>query len=197
MDVNVMEAALLPHRFTSDEYHAMARFGILDPEARVELLDGQIVDKMTIGNRHMSTVERLIRLLFKNFDSLAHVRPQGSVHLSIHSEPEPDVSLLRVRLDDYAHGPALPEDVLALVEVADSSLSLDRGKKLLIYGQSRVADYWIVNLVDDCIEVYRHPHDLGYAQQAKFARGDSVGFLAFPAPDFAVDDILPPPKPAA
>lgn len=187
-----MEAAVRRHRFTTDEYHAMAQHGILAADARVELVDGQIVEKMTLGNRHMAVVARLTRLLIKQFDGVAHVRVQGSIHLSMFSEPEPDVLLLRRRLDDYAHSAALAEDIHALIEVSDTSLEFDRGKKLLVYAQQRVADYWIVNLIDDRIEIYREPHDLGYGSTETFARGDTAAFLAFPGERLSVNDILPP-----
>jgi Putative restriction endonuclease len=95
--------------------------------------------------------------------SVVHLRLQGPVHLSLRTEPEPDLLLLRRRLDDYALGPALGEDVLALVEVSDSSLTFDRGKKLNLCAQHRVPDYWILNLIDDCAEIHREPYDLGYA----------------------------------
>jgi Uma2 family endonuclease len=196
IDPNAMEATLRPHRFTSDEYHAMAQYGILSPDARVELLDGQILEKMTIGNLHMAAVARLTRLLVRRFDDRAHVRVQGSILLSMFSEPEPDVLLLRKKPDDYAHDTARTEDIHAMIEVADSSLGLDQGKKLLIYAQQRVTEYWIVNLVDDRIEVYTEPHDLGYASAATFTRGESVTFLAFPDEPLPVEDILPPPKSA-
>jgi Uma2 family endonuclease len=195
MDLNVMGSPQ-PRRFTSDEYHAMAHHGIIPPGARLELLDGLIVERVSIGDRHMSTVDRFTRLVIERLGMSAHARVQGSVHLSMRTEPQPDLLLLRRRLDDYAHGPALTEDILALVEVADSSLAFDRGEKLRLYAQHRVPEYWIVNLIDDCIEIHREPHDLGYASHETFAPNQLVAFAEFCDANFAVADILPPPKPS-
>ena len=97
-----MSVSVLRHRFTVDDYHRMAESGVLPRDARVELLDGEIVDMTPIGSRHCACVDRLTRALVGRLGSRAIVRVQGSVRLSRHSEPQPDLAVLRERADFYA-----------------------------------------------------------------------------------------------
>lgn len=177
-------------KFTADEYHAMAEAGILGPGERVELIEGEIVEMAPIGPRHSGRHVRLNKLLVIRFGDSALVQPHGSVRLSNLTEPEPDVILLYPKDDFYESGIAKPPDVIGLIELSDSSLSFDRGRKAQIYARARVPEYWIVNLVDDRLEIHREPNDLGYAQVTVPARDERVAFEALPEIDFAVEDFL-------
>ncbi len=143
-------------RLSVDQYHEMIRTGILTSEDPVELLDGCLVRKMPKSplHRYMTEVmrERLADMLPPGY----YTDSQEPVTLPT-SEPEPDVSLIRGFRADYAKRHPYPADILLLVEVADSSLAVDRGSKKRLYALAGIVEYWIVNLVDKQIEVYRQP----------------------------------------
>jgi Uma2 family endonuclease len=173
------------HRFTVTDYHRMAETGVLRPDARVELLDGRIIDMSPIGPLHGGVVKRLNR----HFHHLSRgrwlVSTQDPVRLDEFSEPEPDVMLLKPAPDDYTSRHPRPEDVFLLIEVSDTTLELDREEKLPAYGRAGIPEVWIVNLNDGTIEVFREPHFAGYTTKAVFRGGDQVSPAAFP--DAAVD----------
>ena len=179
-----MEAILPTRPFTIEEYHAMGVAGILKPDERIELLDGEILTMPPIGAPHTGIVNRLTHVLSARFGARAVVQVQGPVQLSADSEPEPDVALLRPRDDYYAARHATPADVFALIEVADASLEYDRGRKLGAYARRGIAEYWIVDVRARKVTVYREPHGLGYGDERVVAAGGTVAFVAFP------DDVL-------
>ncbi len=182
--------AIAPHRWTIDEYYRMAETGILKPDARVELIEGVIVDMSPIGDRHLATVARLDDLCHQRFGQSVIVFTQSPVRLGHRLEPEPDVLVVRRRPDYYASGKPGPADVLLIIEVADSSLDYDRQVKAAMYAQAGILDYWIVNLVDDQVEVHREPTPEGYKTVEIARRGDTIQLVAFPAVTIAVTDIL-------
>jgi len=163
----------------------MAETGVLRPDARVELLDGEIIDMSPIGPFHAGVVCRLTRLFTLVSENRWLVRPQGPLRLNDHSEPEPDVMLLKPSPDDYIDGHPQAEDVFLLVEVSDSSLAIDVEKKLPFYGREGVPEVWIANLEEGVVEIYREPHFDGYGLKTVLGHGDQARPLAFP--DVAVD----------
>jgi Uma2 family endonuclease len=179
-----------PHRFTRAEYHQMAKHGILKPDARVELIDGEIVEMSPIGRRHNSKVDRLTRIFVPGLGDAAIVRVQGSVVLDGYGEPEPDLVLLRSRDDFYVDVDATAEDALLIVEVADGSEGYDRLTKAPLYARYRIPELWIADLNRDRIGIYRDPTPTGYATVQIARRGDTISPLAFPDLQIAVDAIL-------
>ena len=179
-----MQAPTL-HRFSVADYYRMAESGVLAPNARVELLDGEIIDMSPIGPFHSGVVSRLDR----HFNRLAKNRwlvwPQNPVHLDDFSEQEPDLALVTPTPDDYTSRHPRPEDVLLLIEVADASLGHDRTRKLPIYGRMGIPEYWIVNLPEECVEVYREPHFTGFGSAVILRAGDKASPRNFP--DAAID----------
>jgi hypothetical protein len=173
------------HRFSVQAYYRMAETGVLHPDARVELLDGEIIDMSPIGPPHGGVVNRLLRLFARISSARVLVTVQNPVHLDDYSEPQPDLMLLKPAPDDYSTRHPGPEDVLLLIEVAASSLAYDRGTKLPAYGRAGISEVWIVNLEDETIEVYREPNLAGYASTTLLRPGDKARPLAFP--DAAVD----------
>ena len=145
------------HRITVDEYYRMAEVGLLAPEARVELIDGVIIDKAPIGSRHAGTVTRFDRLLLRAVGDQAIVRVQQPVRLSRSSEPQPDVSLLRPRPEDYTRAHPRPEDALLVVEVSDTTLRYDREVKVPLYARHGIPELWIVDLVGGQMHFFRSP----------------------------------------
>jgi Uma2 family endonuclease len=173
------------HRFSVKEYYRMAETGVLRPDARVELLAGRIIDKSPIGPFHGGVTKRLIRFFTALAKSRWVVAAQDPVHLDDHSEPQPDLMLLKPAADDYTTRQPGPADVFLLIEVADSSLNLDREEKLPAYGHAGISEVWILNLPAKTIEVYREPHFTGYGVNKTLHSGDKASPLAFP--DVAVE----------
>ena len=163
----------------------MAELGFLAPEARVELIEGQIHDMSPIGPNHGAVVKQLNEIFSEQRKKRWIVSVQDSVRLDNQSEPQPDLVLLK-RAPDYYRS-RLPEadDVLLLIEVADSSLDFDRRKKLPVYARAGIPEVWIVDLQESAIEVYHEPHFTGYERKAVYRPGDKVSPAAFP--DVKVD----------
>jgi Uma2 family endonuclease len=134
------------HRFTVADYYRMGEAGVISPEARVELIEGEIIDMAPIGSPHSGTVMFLTRAFHLNIGATATISVQGPLRLSDLSEPQPDLMLLQPRPDHYRHSHPGPADVLLLVEVAESSLAFDRDVKLPLYAAAGIPEVWIVDL---------------------------------------------------
>jgi Uma2 family endonuclease len=174
-----MASAML-HRFSVKEYYRMAETGVLPPDARVELVDGRIIDMSPIGPLHGGVVKRLTRVFTSFPQGRWLLAVQDPVRLEDHSEPQPDLMLLKPAADDYTNRHPVPEDVFLLIEVSDSTLETDREDKLPIYGRAGIPEVWIVNLADGTLEVYREPHYAGYANTQILREGDSIAPAHFP-----------------
>ena len=183
------------HRFTTEDYHRIAEAGVLGEDDRVELIDGEILDRGPIGRRHAACVDRLTERLVGDLAGRAIVRVQNPVLLGEHSEPQPDLALLRRRADYYAAGHPAPADILLVVEVADTSVEFDRQVKAPLYARSGLPELWIVDVDRDHVTVHRDPTSEGYATVRVLRRGDTISPLAFPDLTIAVDDILGSPSP--
>jgi Uma2 family endonuclease len=145
-----------------DEYHSMGVAGILKPEERVELIEGEIIEMAPIGAAHAGWTARLNYLLQSAVGEEALVWVQNSVRLSRNSEPEPDLALLYPRKDFYAD--ALPEasDVLLIIEVAQSSLRYDQDRKLPLYARHAIPEVWLLDIEAKALTQYSKPTDFGY-----------------------------------
>ncbi len=179
-----MSVQLQRRLFTVKEYHLMSETGILSETDRVELIEGEIIQMAAIGTRHATAVRRLNRLFHRLPEDTVIVDVQNPVQLSERTEPQPDVVLLRFRGDDYETAHPVPSEVLLLVEVADSTVDNDRDVKIPIYARSHIPEVWLVNLVENCLEVYRQPTPNGYSLILKLYAGQEVAPIAFP--DFTV-----------
>jgi hypothetical protein len=143
-------------RFSVARYQRMVETGILTAEDKVELLENYVVLKMTRNPRHDSTLQRMLRPLLRSLPAGWDLRIQSSVALS-DSQPEPDFALVRGSSADYANRHPGAADVGLVIEVADSSLLRDQRDKTRIYARGGIPWYWIVNLVDQRVEVYSQP----------------------------------------
>ena len=183
-----MTVRRVPHRFTVPEYDRMIDVGILKEDARVELIRGEIVSKMPIGDPHVVCVDRLTRLFLRATGDDVIVSIQDPVRLA-DSEPEPDVVLKRA--NGGSHGRPGPADVLLLVEVADDSLEYDREVKGPLHAENGIAEYWIVNLGDRSLEVLRGPQASGgYSDVRTLHAGDRVDVAALPGVTIDVAALL-------
>lgn len=158
-------------RFTLDEYHRMVDAGILHEDDRVELIRGEIVQMGPIGPPHAAGVAALNRLLVQRVGDRGLVWPQNPVVILPDSEPQPDIVLLRPRADGYRRGHPQPEDILLLVEIADTSLRYDRTVKLHLYAAGGIREVWIVDLGGGVIEVYREPEGERYRRRTAWPGG--------------------------
>jgi len=172
-------------RFDVDAYYRMAEAGILPPDARVELIEGEIVDMAPIGSGHAGHTNRLNRLAnAADVREVALVAVQVPLRLDRANEPQPDLMLLRPRADDYTSSHPGPADVLLLIEIADSLLAFDRGTKLLLYARHDVREVWIVDLPNRAIEVCREPRGGANASRERVGDGRIAASLV---PAFAVE----------
>jgi Uma2 family endonuclease len=150
------------HRITVDEYYRMAEVGLLAPEARVELIEGVIIDMAPIGSRHGGTVVRLNRLLSRAVGDRAVVLVQHPVRLNNLSEPQPDLAVVKPRADDYTGAHPTGADTLLIVEVSETSFRYDRQIKVPLYAEHKIPEVWIVDLKSGQIHFFRVPAPGGY-----------------------------------
>jgi Uma2 family endonuclease len=180
-------------KITSDEYERMIAEGRFDPAdpQRYELIEGEILTMSPIGPEHDNAIEALTEWSYENRPKgQVVVRAQAAIGIPpLNSVPQPDIYWVRRKL--YRKSRPQVSDLLWLVEVSDSSLSYDRGRKSRIYAKAGVADYWIVNIPDQCIEVRRDPKGDFYQTIQTFHAGDLIALLAFPEIRFAVDTVFP------
>lgn len=134
------------HRLTVSDYYRMAEVGILAPDARVELIDGEIIDMVPPGSLHAAAVNDLNEFLGRSVTGKAVVCVQNPVRLSEISEPQPDLALLRRRDDRYRQSLPGPADILLVVEVADTSLRFDRETKVALYAVHEIPEVWLIDL---------------------------------------------------
>lgn len=168
----------------------MVEAGILREDDRLELLRGEIIQMSPIGSRHAATVNRLVRVFSQKLGDRIILAAQNPVELDDYSEPQPDIALLNPRDDFYEAGHPKPEDVLLLVEVADSTVRFDRTVKIPLYAEDRITEVWLVNLPAQCIEVYRQPTAEGYQQVERFTSQQSCSIQAFADVEIAASEIL-------
>ncbi|MGR8935713.1 MAG: Uma2 family endonuclease [Gammaproteobacteria bacterium] len=162
------------HRINLDEWRRMGEAGIFPPESRIELIDGEIIEMSPIGFNHAGHVTRLMNFFAPLLGNKALMTAQNPVQLGDLSEPEPDFMLLKPEASFYSTRHPQADDVLLLVEIADTSLSYDRSQKMRLYAAHNIPEYWMLNLNGSSLEVYRQPQPGGYAEKAVLHRGDTV-----------------------
>lgn len=187
METQTRVGARTTRRFTVDEYHRMAEVGILHEDDRVELIGGEIVEMSPIGGRHAKCVTELTRVLVSLVGDDVRVSPQNPVKLDQDEEPQPDVAVLRAGERYRAGALPAPEDVLVLIEVADTSLAYDREDKLPLYARFEIAEVWIVDLNANIIERYTEPSENGYRLVRRAGRGEALESAVLPALVVPVD----------
>lgn len=186
-----MVVPLRRRRFTIDEYHRMGEVGILHEDDRVELIEGEIVEMAPIGSRHAAIAARIRKFFTIRLDDRAVLWSQEPVLLkALGSEPQPDVLILAPRADFYASALPEPQDVLLLIEVADSALAYDRRTKIPLYARAALTDVWLVDVDAGRISLYRTPGHRSYRDVLVPAPGESFTPLAFPDITVTLADLL-------
>jgi Uma2 family endonuclease len=163
-----------------EEYHRMAETGVLAPDARVELIEGEVLDMAPIGTRHAGVVKRLNALLSTALAGRAIVSVQDPIRLGHRSEPQPDLALLKPRDDFYARSLPTPADTLLVIEVADTTGAYDRQVKLPLYARHGVPELWIVDLEMSVLRVCRKPNGDNYGDIATSAEPGMTAIAELP-----------------
>ncbi len=176
-------------RFTVDHYYKMIEMGMIDNYEKAEIIDGEMVQKMTIGDRHAWAVDTLAKFFIKNQPDNVRVCVQNPLRLGDFNEPEPDIVLADLTKYDGKRHPR-PEETILVVEVADASLRYDRDKKLPLYAEAGIREVWIVNLRDNVVEVHQRP-SIGIYQIARvFKPGESVESSVLPDLQLTVNEVI-------
>jgi len=173
-----MTLQLTRYRFHVDDYYRLAEAGILKEDDRVELIHGEIIKMNPIGSRHAGCVFRLNHLLSRQVKSNLIVGVQSPIRISEHSEPEPDLMILKHRDDFYTKQHPQPEDVLLVIEVADSSLSYDQQVKIPLYAEAKIPEVWLVNLDENIVEIYCNPDGNSYQDVQRYQQNDTIPLQA-------------------
>ncbi len=160
-------------------YHKMGEAGIFAPDERVELIEGEIIDVPPIGREHAGIVNKLTNLLAYALHGKAIVAAQNPVVLGDYSEPQPDLAVLKFREDYYTQAHPGPEDILLLVEVADTTARYDREVKVPLYARHRIPEVWLIDLNEKRLEVYSGP-ERGEYRHVDFYRSGAISPRAFP-----------------
>ena len=186
------DSAVMPRRqWTLEECRQLMAMGLLEEGGRYELLEGEIVDKMSFNEPHVYVASQVYRALMAIF-GLDFLRLAAPVALAPRNGPEPDVAVMMRPLRDYLSlGTPPPADVRLAVEVADATLHSDRSIKSLLYSLANIPEYWIVNIPQAQVEVFRQPTSEGYTDRTVVARSGILSPLAAPIARISVADLLP------
>jgi Uma2 family endonuclease len=174
--------------FTADEFERMAEAGIFGQEERLELIDGEIVEMTPVGSGHTSCVACLNKRFVLGVGDRALVWIQGGARVALRSVPQPDLALLRPR--SYRRANPTPEDILLVVEVADSSLRYDRIRKQRLYAIAGIPEYWVASVKGEWVEVYRSPEGDAYRDVRRVQRDGVIASLSFPDVVIPVADVF-------
>ncbi|MEG4013546.1 MULTISPECIES: Uma2 family endonuclease [unclassified Microcoleus] len=188
----ITEAPFTLRKWTVKEYQKLGEIGFFHPEERVELISGNILKMSAKGTAHTSATRRTATLLRDILENLAAVYTQDPIALDDNSEPEPDIAVVRIDPLDYATHHPTPSEVYLIIEVADTSLAYDREIKAKIYARSGIADYWILNVNERQLHVFREPTEDGYQSEIILGESASISPLQFPAFNIAIQQMLPP-----
>lgn len=169
----------------------MGEAGVFAPEARLELIEGEIVEMAPIGSPHASTVRLLNRLFVHRAGDLAIVSVQSPLVVGERSVPQPDLALLRPRADNYFSSHPAATDVLLVVEISDTTLRFDLSTKIPLYARAGITEAWVVDLEKRAVRVFRDPDSSGYRTSFTASGGEKVGAGALPEVALAVSEFFP------
>ena len=176
-------------RFTVDEFYKMFELGFIKDYEHAEIIDGELIKKMSIGDLHAAVVDFLAEFFIKNVSSNIRVRVQNPVRLSDYHEPEPDLALTDLTKYDGRRHPR-PAEVLLIIEVSDSTVEYDRNKKMPLYAEAEIAEVWLVNLQNETVEVHTDPKGGIYTLIRVLRRGDTLQSETAPNLQIEIDEML-------
>lgn len=176
-------------RFSVDEYYKMIELGLIKDYEKAEIIDGELIKKMSVGDKHAFIVDILTEFFIKNTSNKIRVRIQNPLRLSDFHEPEPDIVLSDLTKYDGKRHPR-PAETLLVIEVSDSTLKYDKNTKLPLYADAGVPELWIVNIPNNTVEVHQNPRGLVYHLIKVFSLGETVRSSILPEISISVDEIL-------
>lgn len=179
------------HLVSAEEYLRMGEAGVFDPDARLELIEGEIIEMAPIGSPHASLVSVLNRLFVRRAGAAAVVWVQCPVVLHERSVPQPDLALVKPRADDYRESHPTAAEILLAVEVSDTTLRFDIGRKAPLYARCAIPELWIVDVGESVVRVYREPSASGYRESFTAGRGERVACVLLPEVFVAVPELFP------
>jgi len=185
-----MAVQILHWQFTVADYARMAEAGILTEDDRVELIDGEVRAMAPIGPRHAANVNRVTELIRDQVGKRAIISDQNPIRLNDYTEPQPDIVLLRRREDFYVHAHPTPEDVLLIVEVADTSVEYDRYEKVPRYAQAMIPEVWLFDVDSQTITQYADSDGSRYRIERTLERGQVIVSHAVSGLRLSVDSLL-------
>jgi Uma2 family endonuclease len=177
MSFAVMNDLLPRHRITVDEYYRMAEVGLIAPDARTELIEGEVIEMPRVGSPHAGTVDQLEHLLRTTLGDSFRIRVQHPVHLDNYSEPQPDLAVVPSRKDFYQSRHPTAEDTYLIVEISQSSLRTDLTAKVPLYARHQVPEVWVVDIEHHRIHFFRSPKN-GIYTEVSFTDKPGVRVLA-------------------
>jgi len=184
------DTLLQKYPITVTHFQKMIETGIFDEDEQIELIDGELIAMAPIGPDHSSKTRRLNRQFSQIVGDLALVDMQNPIVLDDHSEPEPDLALLRPSDDFYETANPTAKDVFLLVEVADSSLNYDKKTKIPLYARQGIPEVWLINVPNKQVEIYRNPSPKGYRQILFPENKESISPTLLPDVSIKVSDIF-------
>ncbi len=183
-----MSAVIENHRWTRKEYEHMVRAGVFDPDQRVELIEGNVINRVPQNEPHAVSVSLADSALRNVFGTGYVIRPQFPLSLGLLSQPEPDIAVVAGAPRDFVA--SHPQSAVLVVEISSSTLNYDRTTKLALYARHGIPTYWIVNLVGGVLETYEQPLGADYARKRMFKRGETLTIGPMNS-TLHVDELLP------
>lgn len=176
--------------FSVDDYHQLLKAGILEPTDRIELIHGELTMMPPIGPEHSANTSNLVYCIAKRLSDKVRLRVSEPISIREHSEPQPDLAVVKAKADHYKSAHPAPKDVLLVIEVADSSADFDNTVKAKLYGKAGIPEYWIVETAEACVRVFTEPSKQGYRTIKEYHRGDKVKCGTVPELHLAVTELL-------
>ena len=192
MTVQLIEPISNPHKFllTTDQYHLMHEAGVFQDGDRLELINGEVTEMSPIGRKHGSCINRLVTKLTQKLGTRIVLSVQNSIRLEDNSQPQPDLAILKPCDDFYEAALPTPDDILLIIEVADSSIDYDRHVKAPLYAAAAIPEMWLFDVNQKTIEGYSQPSPNGYKLLRRYDEGDNLSILAFPDVTFNWNELL-------
>jgi Uma2 family endonuclease len=178
-------------KLSLEDYYKMGEAGILGEDSRVELIEGELIDMAPIGSRHVRAVNILTELLVPQARGVAVVSVQNPVSLPPDNGPQPDIALLKPRADDYGDSLPTAQDVLLIIEVADTTAKYDREVKAALYARHGVQEFWLVDLQEKAVEIYQEPGSKGYRKLLRPESVETISPVSLPDVHVPLGEIWP------